>query len=598
MESEGKNNPEVEAPLVDGVAVGVNENNKADSSDNPIEPANESNDGATLSDDPIATEPPPFKAGDYVQSESNGILKLTEPMRLSHCSDDDNFALIEVSTTGFAFGELIAANHHVQSAAKAKIAIGEAATDPDITPTAGGSISESETLMNGDAADAETAITDGVSVGIEHGQANSVATMDPQAHEIESVDAITAEAKALTRRLEDAIISSVKDRADHIEADGIVAYMDIEQLGARLMVLDPQLNSITSQIADTQCLLGRLQKADSALDLAIAEILWYAKKRIQGDTATRGRNGGWTPFLRKYASESLRKSADRRVDGYTLYLESDPAIQAAVRKARVSPHTEMIAGRIQSLRTRVVNGELDPNAPEFEDICVGELRAKPPRVVSAKDRKRENRRKKLKPPMDPDPAIWTRWATSVQEAQTYCLNLIGKLPEGEKDENPLLVAFANAAPAASFFDMCRVFHSYAIRSGPRAERESRAEIMLGAAQNELDFIREDLSRTDSSVDQPARSLVLDIDVTSIANDTTTALSGSNGVGDCPAATFTSLLDSLPIPPAQTTAKPQSEFPQDPYDDNLPESSAPVPMREPIALLHLEPVMSLSMSEPL
>jgi hypothetical protein len=108
MEFDGNSDPEAEDPLANGVAAGINENNITDPSDNTIEPAHEPVDEATSSDNSIATEPSPFKPGDYVQWESHGILKFPEPMKLSHFSADGNFAFVEGSTTKFPVAGLVA----------------------------------------------------------------------------------------------------------------------------------------------------------------------------------------------------------------------------------------------------------------------------------------------------------------------------------------------------------------------------------------------------------------------------------------------------------------------------------------------------------
>lgn len=54
-------------------------------------------------------EKPKFEVGNFVQWESNGILCLPEPKKVSGFSDDGQFAFVEGSKTGIPVGELIPA---------------------------------------------------------------------------------------------------------------------------------------------------------------------------------------------------------------------------------------------------------------------------------------------------------------------------------------------------------------------------------------------------------------------------------------------------------------------------------------------------------
>ncbi len=88
----------------------------------------------TLSDGSIAIVPTPLKPGDYVQWESNGILKMPVAMRLSRFSDDGNFAFIEGSNTGIPAEELIAVDLIAQSAGESESALGASAAEAGINP--------------------------------------------------------------------------------------------------------------------------------------------------------------------------------------------------------------------------------------------------------------------------------------------------------------------------------------------------------------------------------------------------------------------------------------------------------------------------------
>lgn len=128
MEFEGTSDPEADTPFVNGAAPGANENHTTDSSANTIEPTVESDDEATLPD--VAT-PSPFKPGDYVQWESNNVLRMPEAKRLSHFSDDGNFAFLEGSTTGIPVEELIAADPLPSSASETDIGLGALSTETE-----------------------------------------------------------------------------------------------------------------------------------------------------------------------------------------------------------------------------------------------------------------------------------------------------------------------------------------------------------------------------------------------------------------------------------------------------------------------------------
>jgi hypothetical protein len=97
--------------------------------------------------------------------------------------------------------------------------------------------------------------------------------------------------------------------------------------------------------------------------------------------------------------------------------------------------------------------------------------------------------------------VWreaTLTASSVHEARTYCSRLVARLPEEEKKANPLLVAFANAAPSATLCDVVRIVFHRLVRSCPREEQEGIAEIIAETAKDELEAIRE-LNRQPASL---------------------------------------------------------------------------------------------------
>lgn len=120
--------------------------------------------------------------------------------------------------------------------------------------------------------------------------------------------------------------------------------------------------------------------------------------------------------------------------------------------------------------------------------------------------KPEKNNKNSKPPLDPDPAEWTRKAESVDEARAYCKDLIPKLPEEDKNDNPLLVAFVKVEPSASLFDQISMLFQLVVRNRPQDEQASIGEMFVQAAQNELDSLRQELNRPIASAEQISMAL--------------------------------------------------------------------------------------------
>jgi hypothetical protein len=101
--------------------------------------------------------------------------------------------------------------------------------------------------------------------------------------------------------------------------------------------------------------------------------------------------------------------------------------------------------------------------------------------------------KRRKPQLDPDPAKWTRKGESVDDARTYCRELVRKLPDEAKADNPFLMAFTTVSPTATLRDIVPTLVRYFVRNSPREEQLSNAEIFFEAAQDELNSIREQLN---------------------------------------------------------------------------------------------------------
>ncbi len=109
--------------------------------------------------------------------------------------------------------------------------------------------------------------------------------------------------------------------------------------------------------------------------------------------------------------------------------------------------------------------------------------------------------KKPKLPIDPDPKEWTRRGVSVGDAQKFCSEVFAKLPEEEKDANPLFLAFTHCPPSSTLRDIVRIVFRYLVRNGPIDGQRAIAESIAEAAQVELDFIREQQTRQATSATQ-------------------------------------------------------------------------------------------------
>ena len=114
-----------------------------------------------------------------------------------------------------------------------------------------------------------------------------------------------------------------------------------------------------------------------------------------------------------------------------------------------------------------------------------------PSAKTARGSKSGNKRRK--PQLDPDPAKWTRKGESVDDARTYCRELVRKLPDEVKADNPLLMGFTTVSPTATLRDVVRTLVQYCVRNSPREGQLRNAEIIVEAAQDELNFIREQLN---------------------------------------------------------------------------------------------------------
>jgi hypothetical protein len=96
---------------------------------------------------PGKSAPVSFEPGAYVQWESMGVLKMPVAKKLSHFSDDGNFAFLEGSTTGVPIEELIAADRPSPFVDETEIALDAAATDAErILETEGAGIRATKTL--------------------------------------------------------------------------------------------------------------------------------------------------------------------------------------------------------------------------------------------------------------------------------------------------------------------------------------------------------------------------------------------------------------------------------------------------------------------
>jgi hypothetical protein len=317
------------------------------------------------------------------------------------------------------------------------------------------------------------------------------------AAEIASTDSIYRHEPAAESDTDSEAVSSAPSPAEGAKPEVNVPHMDIEQLKMHMRKLGPKWEGVQAEITTHHTALGGLEPLYSNLSFELAETLWYAKKRIQKSSAARGRNGGWSQFLREVAStDTLRKSADRLVSGYALYLESVPALQAAIRNAGVSPHTEMIADRVRSLQEQVVTGDLDPDAADFEETCISELRAKPPRATSRKETRRKggNRRTlKINPPQ------------SVAELRDICLDFVKTCPREVREANPLLVAFAQTTASTKVDDLFRPLIHKFLKTCPPEERQACALNISFIADAALDFVREELNPETTSPEPNSES---------------------------------------------------------------------------------------------
>jgi hypothetical protein len=111
--------------------------------------------------------------------------------------------------------------------------------------------------------------------------------------------------------------------------------------------------------------------------------------------------------------------------------------------------------------------------------------------------------KKAKLQMDPDPKEWTRRGVSVGDAQKFCSEVFAKLPEEEKNANPLFLAFANSVPSSPLRDVVRVVVRYLVHNRPIEEQQATAESIAKAVKDELDSIREQqIRRATSTTPEP------------------------------------------------------------------------------------------------
>jgi hypothetical protein len=259
--------------------------------------------------------------------------------------------------------------------------------------------------------------------------------------------------------------------------------MDIEQLKRRTKRLGPKWEGIVAEIRTHDTALHGLKPIYANVSFELAQTLWYAKRLIQENSAPRGRNGRWSQFLREVASDTLRKSADRLISGYTLYLEAGPALQTAIRKADVSPHTDMIADRVRSLQGRVVTGELNVDAPDFEEICVNELCAKPPRATSPTGNGRKGGKGRQKPTINPP--------QSVKELQDICVAFLKTCAKEVREANPLLVAFAHTVASTPVDDVFRPLITKFLGACPPEVREASAISISIIADAALELVSEE-----------------------------------------------------------------------------------------------------------
>jgi hypothetical protein len=438
--AEDKSGPEAETPFVRGVAAGMKEKNTTGSTENAIEPADKPEDEATSSHNSIAIAPSPFRPGDYVQWESQGVLRMSVAERLSHFSEDGNFAFIEGSTTGIPAGELIVADVLPQSAGESEIALGAAATEPGINHTTEGA--------------------DDVAPDSDE--------LPPDSYILSTIE----QANGITRLPGNSVAEYVKDKQfSQTRVDQLV---DKYKIGLDHHIMDYQwrcevVYELHKETAKSGCkglfsaTLRRIQLADStAYDMIERHKIRIGEMKDPDAADPRDEEEG----------EESKEIEDGKATA------ANESQISKIKPPRIPRVVLTLADDIKEAIANIRRFDQYPDDKTAIKECV--LHVGRESITSSA--------------MNPDPKKWTKWAESVDDAREYCLKLLAMLPEEQKKANPLFLAFANSKPSAPVRDLVRTIFRYTARNGPPEEQESTAEIIVEAAKDELDLIREELNR--------------------------------------------------------------------------------------------------------